>query len=46
LAKEIKFCGDATLFADGAAFVEERTGIPALGLVPFLRDRALDQEDS
>lgn len=46
MAKESKFRGDATLFADVAAFIEERTGIPVLGVVPFLRDLALDQEDS
>ena len=34
------------LFTDGTAFIEERTDIPVLGVVPFLRDLALDQEDS
>jgi len=34
------------LFTDGAAFIEERTGIPVLGVVPLLRDLALDQEDN
>lgn len=41
-----KFRGDAALFADGVRFLTERTGVPVLGLVPFLRDLALDQEDS
>lgn len=41
-----KFRGDATLFADGVRFLESRTGIPLLGVVPFLRDLVLDQEDS
>ncbi len=41
-----KFRGDPTLFADGVRFLESRTGIPVLGIVPFLRDLRLDQEDS
>jgi adenosylcobyric acid synthase len=41
-----KFRGDATLFADGVSFIEQRTGVPVLGVLPFLRGLALDQEDS
>jgi adenosylcobyric acid synthase len=41
-----KFRGDAKLFADGVTFLESRSGIPVLGVVPFLRDLMLDQEDS
>jgi adenosylcobyric acid synthase len=41
-----KFRGDPKLFADGVSFVESRSGIPVLGVVPFLRDLLLDQEDS
>lgn len=41
-----KFRGDATLFADGVRFLEARSGLPVLGVVPFLRDLMLDQEDS
>lgn len=38
--------GDVQLFADGVNFLESRTGLPVLGVVPFLRDLELDQEDS
>lgn len=41
-----KFRGDRTLFADGVRFLRERTGVPVLGVLPFLRELALDQEDS
>lgn len=41
-----KFRGDSELFADGVRFIEKRTQLPILGVVPFLRDLDLDQEDS
>ncbi len=41
-----KFRGNAKLFADGVTFLESHGGIPLLGVVPFLRDLMLDQEDS
>jgi len=41
-----KFRGDRRLFEDGVRFLEARTGIPVLGVVPFLRGLRLDQEDS
>ncbi len=41
-----KFRGDASLFADGVAFLESHTRVPVLGVLLFLRDLELDQEDS
>jgi adenosylcobyric acid synthase len=41
-----KFRGDRRLFEDGVRILEMRTGIPVLGVVPYLRDLRLDQEDS
>jgi adenosylcobyric acid synthase len=41
-----KFRGDARLFANGVKFLESQTGVPVLGVVPFLHDLMLDQEDS
>ena len=41
-----KFRGDRRLFADGVHMLEARTGLPVLGVVPFLRELRLDQEDS
>ena len=41
-----KFRGDRRLFDDGVAMLEQRTGIPVLGVLPFLRELVLDQEDS
>jgi len=41
-----KFRGDRRLFEDGVSMLEARTGLPVLGVVPYLRDLRLDQEDS
>ncbi|PJA78006.1 MAG: cobyric acid synthase, partial [Nitrospirae bacterium CG_4_9_14_3_um_filter_51_5] len=41
-----KFRGDLTLFEDGVTIIEARTGVPVLGVLPYLRDLELDQEDS
>jgi len=41
-----KFRGDRRLFEDGVRILEVRTGLPVLGVVPYLRNLRLDQEDS
>ncbi len=41
-----KFRGDRALFADGVRILEERAGVPVLGVVPYLRDLALPEEDA
>lgn len=41
-----RFYGDPGLFAEGVRWLEERTGIPVLGVIPYLHDLGLDEEDS
>jgi adenosylcobyric acid synthase len=41
-----KFRGDITLFEDGVLWLEEKTGVPVLGVLPFVEDHMIDGEDS
>jgi adenosylcobyric acid synthase len=41
-----KFRGERSLLEPGLAFLEQRTGIPVLGVLPFVRDLGISDEDS
>jgi adenosylcobyric acid synthase len=41
-----KFRGDVTLLQPGIAFLQERTNVPVLGVVPYLETLELPDEDS
>jgi adenosylcobyric acid synthase len=41
-----KFRGDPTLLAPAPALLEQRTGVPVLGVVPYLDDLGLPEEDA
>lgn len=41
-----KFRGDMALFADGVRILEERGGTPVLGVIPWLRDLGIPEEDA
>ncbi|MBT2727797.1 cobyric acid synthase [Bacillus sp. ISL-75] len=41
-----KFRGDINLFEDGVQWLEEKTGVPVLGVLPFVENHMIDGEDS
>ena len=41
-----KFRGDIRLFEDGVRILEERSELPVLGVVPYLKDLNLPEEDA
>src|SRR5262249_37790531 len=41
-----KFRGDPALLLDGCAQLHERTGVPVLGVIPWIGGTAIDAEDS
>ncbi len=41
-----KFRGDVSLFTPGIGYLEARLSQPCLGVIPYLRDHGIDDEDS
>src|SRR5262249_21976740 len=41
-----KFRGDRSLFTEGVRILEERGGVPVLGVVPYLSALAIPEEDA
>lgn len=41
-----KFRGDLDLLQTGIRFIEEHSGVPVLGVLPYIREELIDEEDS
>jgi len=41
-----KFRGDPALFTDGIRILEERGGVPVVGVIPFLQNLGIPEEDA